>query len=82
MYACVHETGVGFFEGVGTPRNATAHLRDPPPSLAIRELLLELHPSSTRVVWVHAHREPWVSKGLLVSDVGKCTHQIDLRAPP
>jgi hypothetical protein len=31
MYACILETGCGFFEGVCAPRNATAHFRDPPP---------------------------------------------------
>jgi hypothetical protein len=31
MYACVHETGRGFFDGVCTPSNATAHFGDPPP---------------------------------------------------
>jgi hypothetical protein len=30
MYACVPETGRGFFEGVCTPSNATAYLHDPP----------------------------------------------------
>jgi hypothetical protein len=40
MYACIPEDGGGFFEGVCTPSDATAHLCDPPPILAIRELLL------------------------------------------
>jgi hypothetical protein len=31
MYACVHETGSGFFDGVCTLSNATAIFRDPPP---------------------------------------------------
>jgi hypothetical protein len=31
MYACVHETGRGFFEGVCTTSNATAYSCDPPP---------------------------------------------------
>jgi hypothetical protein len=30
MYASIHETGRGFFEGVRTPSNATAHSYDPP----------------------------------------------------
>jgi hypothetical protein len=30
MYACVYETGSGFFVGVCTPSNATANFRDPP----------------------------------------------------
>jgi hypothetical protein len=30
MYACIHETGRGFFEGVCAPSNATANFRDPP----------------------------------------------------
>jgi hypothetical protein len=30
MYACISETGRGFFEGVCTPSNATAHSYDPP----------------------------------------------------
>jgi hypothetical protein len=30
MYAYILEAGRGFFEGVCTPSNATAHLRDPP----------------------------------------------------
>jgi hypothetical protein len=32
MYAYILETGRGFFEGVCAPSNATAHVRDPPPS--------------------------------------------------
>jgi hypothetical protein len=32
MYACTSEIGSGFFAGVCTPSNATAHLHDPPPS--------------------------------------------------
>ena len=31
MYACIHETRRGFFEGVCAPSNATAYLRDPLP---------------------------------------------------
>jgi hypothetical protein len=31
MYACILEIGRGFFEGVCTPSDATAQLRDPPP---------------------------------------------------
>jgi hypothetical protein len=30
MYACFHETGRGFFEGVCTPSKTTADLRAPP----------------------------------------------------
>jgi hypothetical protein len=30
MYACIPGTGRGFFEGVCTPSNATAHSYDPP----------------------------------------------------
>jgi hypothetical protein len=30
MYACNHETWVGFFEGVCTPSNATVNFHDPP----------------------------------------------------
>jgi hypothetical protein len=33
MYACILETGRGFFEGVRPPGSAIAHLRDPPPPL-------------------------------------------------
>ena len=32
MYACIPENGGGFFEGVCTPSNATAHFCDPPPT--------------------------------------------------
>jgi hypothetical protein len=32
MYACILETGRGFFEGVCTPSKATAHSYDPPPA--------------------------------------------------
>jgi hypothetical protein len=40
MYACVLETGRGFFEGVCAPGNATAYFSDHPPHrLTIRELL-------------------------------------------
>ena len=32
MYACIPEIGGGFFEGVRTPSDATAHSYDPPRS--------------------------------------------------
>jgi hypothetical protein len=32
MYACVFETSVGFFEGVGVPCETTAYFGDPPPT--------------------------------------------------
>ena len=32
MYACILETGRGFFEVVCAPGNATAYSRDPPPA--------------------------------------------------
>jgi hypothetical protein len=32
MYACIHETRRGFFGGVCTPSDATAHSCDPPPN--------------------------------------------------
>jgi hypothetical protein len=31
MYACISDIEGGFFEGVCTPSNATAHSCDPPP---------------------------------------------------
>jgi hypothetical protein len=31
MYACTHETGSGFFDGVCTLSNQAAIFRDPPP---------------------------------------------------
>jgi hypothetical protein len=38
MYACILEIRRGFFEGVCTPSNATAHSYDPPPPpLTLRE---------------------------------------------
>src|SRR5215216_2032599 len=37
MYACIPENGYGFFEGVCTPRNATAHSCDPPPPRNTKE---------------------------------------------
>jgi hypothetical protein len=37
MYACVLEIGCGFFSGVCTPSDATAHFRDPPPPRYARE---------------------------------------------
>ena len=37
MYACIHETGARFFEGVCTPSNATAHSYDPPPPCNTKE---------------------------------------------
>jgi hypothetical protein len=42
MYACILETGRGFFGGVCVPSNAIAHLHDPRPAsqFAIRELAL------------------------------------------
>src|SRR5215217_8085072 len=36
MYACILETGRGFFEGVCAPGNASAYFRDPPPLLDSR----------------------------------------------
>jgi hypothetical protein len=36
MYACIPETGCGFFEVVCTPSSASAHLRDPPLPLDTR----------------------------------------------
>jgi hypothetical protein len=32
MYACTYETEGGFFAGVCTPSNVSAHSRDPPPN--------------------------------------------------
>src|SRR5215208_6649396 len=40
MYACVRETGRGFFAWVRTPSNAAAQLHDPPPPSLKRRLLL------------------------------------------
>ena len=37
MYAYIREAWRGFFEGVCTPSNATAHLDDPRPSRNARE---------------------------------------------
>ena len=37
MYACIHEIGRGFFEGVCTPSTTTANFGDPPPSLSVEE---------------------------------------------
>jgi hypothetical protein len=37
MYACIRETGRGFFEGVCPPSNATANFHDPPPPLSAKE---------------------------------------------
>ena len=37
MYSCVHESGLGFFEGVCAPSIATANSRDPPPPPNTRE---------------------------------------------
>ena len=37
MYAYTREAWRGFFEGVCTPSNATAHLDDPPPPHNARE---------------------------------------------
>jgi hypothetical protein len=37
MYAYIREAWRGFFEGVCTPSNATAHLDDPPPPRNARE---------------------------------------------
>ena len=33
MYACIFETGRGFFEGVCAPSNVTAYFYDPPPPI-------------------------------------------------
>jgi hypothetical protein len=37
MYACISVIGYGFFEGVCTPSDATAHSCDPPPPGNARE---------------------------------------------
>ena|SRR5215211_1815936 len=37
MYACVHEIGRRFFEGVCAPSNATTHSCDPPPPRNTKE---------------------------------------------
>src|SRR5215207_571981 len=37
MYACIYESGRGFFEGVCTHSNATANSRDPPPPRNTKE---------------------------------------------
>ena len=37
MYACIHETWIGFIEGVRTLSNATAIFCDPPPPRNTRE---------------------------------------------
>jgi hypothetical protein len=37
MYACIRETGRGFFARVCTPCNATAIFRDPPPPRHTKE---------------------------------------------
>jgi hypothetical protein len=37
MYACLHESWAGFFEGVCAPSNATANFHDPPPPRNTKE---------------------------------------------
>jgi hypothetical protein len=37
MYACIPDFGGGFFEGLCTPSNATAHSCDPSPPRIARE---------------------------------------------
>jgi hypothetical protein len=37
MYACILENGLGFFEGVRAPNDATAYSYDPPPPPNTRE---------------------------------------------
>jgi hypothetical protein len=37
MYACIHEIGARFFEGVCPSSNATANFRDPPPPRNAKE---------------------------------------------
>jgi hypothetical protein len=43
MYACVLETGRGFFEGVCAPGNASAYFRDPPPPCYSRMVRVGVH---------------------------------------
>jgi hypothetical protein len=49
MYACNCETGRGFFAGVFTPSNATAHSCDPPPPSSKRRLVLHYSKCSGQV---------------------------------
>jgi hypothetical protein len=53
MYACILETGRGFFEGVCTPGNATANFRDPPPPSLKRRLVLPYSKFSGQVFARH-----------------------------
>jgi hypothetical protein len=49
MYACNCKTGRGFFAGVFTPSNATAHSCDPPPPSSKRRLVLHYSKCSGQV---------------------------------
>src|SRR5215203_5196487 len=53
MYACILETGRGFFERVCTPSNATANFRDPPPPSLKRRLVLPYSKFSGQVFARH-----------------------------
>src|SRR5215208_2914786 len=67
MYACICESRCGFFEGVCTPCNATAHLRDPPTGSLLS--MVESHVLMVAEVFRHDQTLPrksgsWPTRGL------------------
>jgi hypothetical protein len=59
MYAYVHETGGGFFDGVCTPGNPTANFRDPPPPISAEHATLrkEIIEECRAIEWDHEARD-------------------------
>jgi hypothetical protein len=55
MYACVHKTGVGFFEAVCTLSNATANFHDPPPPRFALHLCGLFDPFTTEKLYFYVY---------------------------
>jgi hypothetical protein len=69
MYACISETGCGFFAGVCAAGHRLPFSCDPPYP-GIRELTLE-DPPSCRTVWVYAESQAWPSGNTTSSHFGE-----------
>jgi len=55
MYACVHETSVGFFEAVCPPSSATAKFHDPPPPRFALHLSCHFNPFTTEKLYFYVY---------------------------
>src|SRR5215218_2805803 len=87
MYACVFESGGVFFEAVCAPSNATAHLRDPPPSntrnrspgngAPTRSKLLAALPWAALYLGVDVNHHPRGTRAPLASHPRTALHVVD-----